>query len=49
MTEQVTEFKKYFEEHRDEEKVSIEAAEKERDEFLKEYPLSRLASLSAEE
>ena len=49
MTEQITEFKKYFEEHRDEEKVSIEAAEKERDEFLKEYPLSRLASLSAEE
>lgn len=47
MTDRIEEFQEYFEQHKDEEKPFIDKAEKERDEFLQEYPLSRLKALSA--
>lgn len=49
MREQIAEFKQYFENHRDEERASLEVAEKEREEFLSEYPHSRFECLSLDE
>ena len=42
-------FRQFFFDERDKEKETIEREVKERDEYLKEYPLSRIQSLSAEE
>lgn len=47
MTDRITEFRFYIEKHLDSEKDAAERLE--RDEFLKEYPLSRLQELSVDE
>lgn len=47
--DRVTEFKQYFETHLDAAKAPVEKAAKDRDEFVNEYPLSRLSELSVDE
>lgn len=48
-TDRIAEFKEYFKTNLDTEKSFIETAARERDEFLREYPLSRLKELSVDE
>jgi len=45
----IEEFKAFFEKHIDSQRDSIEKEKQERDEFLKEYPLERMKSITAEE
>ena len=47
--DRISEFKAYFIEHKDADRKSVENAAKERDAFVKEYPLSRINELSADE
>lgn len=48
-SDRIIEFKRFFESHIDSEKESIEMASKEREAFLHEFPLARLAELSEKE
>ena len=47
--ESITDFRQFFATNLEAEKASIEMAVKERNEFLSEYPLSRIQSISADE
>jgi len=47
--DRLVEFKTFLQSHLDEKKASIEDADREKDEFLSEYPLIRIKELSVEE